>query len=83
MCNSLLSVLFDSLAAEYGPKQGPGYGPREDVHLLKTVLQDSINLLEQVGYLNLDPVCRDGVPKKKKCIAEDNRLILWHACSAR
>ncbi|XP_047424144.1 protein Aster-C [Mugil cephalus] len=37
-----------SLAAEYGPKPGPGYGAREDLHLLKTVLQDSINLLEQL-----------------------------------
>ncbi|XP_035514131.1 protein Aster-C-like [Morone saxatilis] len=37
-----------SLASEYGPKQGPGYRTREDVQLLKTVLQDSINLLEQL-----------------------------------
>lgn len=42
-------MLFDSLAPEYGPRQGPGYRSREEMHLLKTVLQDSINLLEQVG----------------------------------
>ncbi|XP_029385441.1 protein Aster-C isoform X2 [Echeneis naucrates] len=37
-----------SLAPEYGPKQGPGYRTREEMLLLKTVLQDSINLLEQL-----------------------------------
>ncbi|XP_045923434.1 protein Aster-C isoform X3 [Micropterus dolomieu] len=37
-----------SLASEYLPKQGPGYGATQDMQLLKTVLQDSINLLEQL-----------------------------------
>ncbi|XP_075936423.1 protein Aster-C [Anarhichas minor] len=37
-----------SLAAEYGPKQGPEYRTREDAQLLKNVLQDSINLLQQL-----------------------------------
>ncbi|GAA6214971.1 GRAM domain-containing protein 1C [Lates japonicus] len=37
-----------SLAPEYGPRQGPGYRSREEMQLLKTVLQDSINLLEQL-----------------------------------
>ncbi|XP_028289236.1 protein Aster-C [Parambassis ranga] len=37
-----------SFAPEYGPKPGPGYRSREEMHLLKTVLQDSINLLEQL-----------------------------------
>ncbi|XP_041669984.1 protein Aster-C isoform X2 [Cheilinus undulatus] len=37
-----------SLAPEYGPRQGPGYRSIEDMQLLKTVLQDSINLLEQL-----------------------------------
>ncbi|XP_044031668.1 protein Aster-C isoform X3 [Siniperca chuatsi] len=37
-----------SLAPEYGPRQGPGYRTTEDMQLLKTVLQDSINLLEQL-----------------------------------
>ncbi|XP_028425711.1 protein Aster-C isoform X3 [Perca flavescens] len=35
-----------SFASEYGPKQRPGF--TEDAQLLKTVLQDSINLLEQL-----------------------------------
>ncbi|XP_049420858.1 protein Aster-C isoform X1 [Epinephelus fuscoguttatus] len=37
-----------SLASEYGPRQGPGFRSPEDAQLLKTVLQDSINLLEQL-----------------------------------
>lgn len=37
-----------SMAPEYGPKQAPGYRTREDTELLKNVLQDSINLLEQL-----------------------------------
>lgn len=37
-----------SLASEYLPRQGPGYGATQDMQLLKTVLQDSINLLEQL-----------------------------------
>lgn len=37
-----------SLASEYGPKQGPAIRTREEMDLLKTVLQDSINLLEQL-----------------------------------
>ncbi|XP_037613464.1 protein Aster-C isoform X2 [Sebastes umbrosus] len=37
-----------SLAPEYAPRQGPGYRTIEDAQLLKTVLQDSINLLEQL-----------------------------------
>lgn len=37
-----------SLASEYSPRQGPGYRSREEARLLKTVLQDSINLLEQL-----------------------------------
>uniref|UniRef100_A0A8C3ASQ5 GRAM domain containing 1C n=2 Tax=Cyclopterus lumpus TaxID=8103 RepID=A0A8C3ASQ5_CYCLU len=37
-----------SLAPEYGPRSGPEYRAREDAQLLKTVLQDSINLLEQL-----------------------------------
>ncbi|KAM8823201.1 protein Aster-C isoform 2-T3 [Spinachia spinachia] len=38
----------DSLASEYGPRQGPEYRSRGDPQLLKSVLQDSINLLEQL-----------------------------------
>ncbi|XP_041824627.1 protein Aster-C [Melanotaenia boesemani] len=37
-----------SLVPEYGPKLGSAYRTNEDMHLLKTVLQDSINLLEQL-----------------------------------
>ncbi|XP_034562702.1 protein Aster-C isoform X2 [Notolabrus celidotus] len=37
-----------SLAPEYGPRPGPGFTTTEDLQLLKTVLQDSINLLEQL-----------------------------------
>ncbi|XP_056155452.1 protein Aster-C [Lampris incognitus] len=37
-----------SLAPDYGPRQGPGHRCREETQLLKTVLQDSINLLEQL-----------------------------------
>ncbi|XP_033494108.1 protein Aster-C isoform X1 [Epinephelus lanceolatus] len=37
-----------SLASEYEPRQGPGFRSPEDVQLLKTVLQDSIKLLEQL-----------------------------------
>nr|XP_040022808.1 protein Aster-C [Gasterosteus aculeatus aculeatus]XP_040022809.1 protein Aster-C [Gasterosteus aculeatus aculeatus] len=37
-----------SLASEYGPRQGPAYRSRGDPQLLKSVLQDSINLLEQL-----------------------------------
>ncbi|KAM3860700.1 protein Aster-C [Diretmus argenteus] len=36
-----------SLPPDYGPRQGPGYSTTE-IHLLKAVLQDSINLLEQL-----------------------------------
>lgn len=41
-------LLFGSLAPDYGPRQGPAYRTSEEMQLLKTVLQDSINLLEQV-----------------------------------
>ncbi|KAM4543705.1 protein Aster-C isoform 2-T2 [Fundulus diaphanus] len=34
--------------AQYGPRPRPGVGPNEDMQLLKTVLQDSIQLLEQL-----------------------------------
>ncbi|XP_071369362.1 protein Aster-C [Centroberyx affinis] len=37
-----------SLPPDYGPRQGPGYRSREEMHLLKAVLQDSITLLEQL-----------------------------------
>ncbi|XP_071769832.2 protein Aster-C isoform X2 [Centroberyx gerrardi] len=37
-----------SLTPDYGPRQGPGYRSREEMHLLKAVLQDSITLLEQL-----------------------------------
>ncbi|XP_070784319.1 protein Aster-C [Enoplosus armatus] len=37
-----------SLAPEYGPRPGPGHGTTEDMQMLKTVLQHSINLLEQL-----------------------------------
>ncbi|XP_037550236.1 protein Aster-C [Nematolebias whitei] len=37
-----------SFTPEYGPKQGPRFRTNEDMRLLKTVLQDSINLLEQL-----------------------------------
>ncbi|XP_069015499.1 protein Aster-C [Embiotoca jacksoni] len=37
-----------SFASEYGPKRAPGYRTTEEMHMLKTVLQDSINLLEQL-----------------------------------
>ncbi|XP_056869538.1 protein Aster-C isoform X3 [Takifugu flavidus] len=36
-----------SMIPEYGPRQAPG-STREDAQLLRTVLQDSINLLEQL-----------------------------------
>lgn len=48
--NWLFFLFFvDSLAPEYGPRQAHMYRSTEDMQLLKTVLQDSINLLEQVG----------------------------------
>ncbi|XP_074549614.1 protein Aster-C isoform X1 [Halichoeres trimaculatus] len=37
-----------SLAPEYGSRPGSGFRSMEDMQLLKTVLQDSINLLEQL-----------------------------------
>ncbi|KAM3593709.1 uncharacterized protein V6R79_019715 [Siganus canaliculatus] len=37
-----------SLAPEFGPRQVPPFRTREEMQLLKTVLQDSINLLEQL-----------------------------------
>ncbi|XP_026217600.1 protein Aster-C isoform X2 [Anabas testudineus] len=37
-----------SFVPEYGPKQEPGFRTKEEMYLLKTVLQDSINLLEQL-----------------------------------
>ncbi|XP_037312271.1 protein Aster-C [Pungitius pungitius] len=37
-----------SLTSEYGPRQGPEYRSRGDPELLKSVLQDSIKLLEQL-----------------------------------
>lgn len=37
-----------SMATDYSAAQGPGYRSREELHLLKTVLQDSISLLEQL-----------------------------------
>uniref|UniRef100_UPI0037E73226 protein Aster-C isoform X2 n=1 Tax=Semicossyphus pulcher TaxID=241346 RepID=UPI0037E73226 len=37
-----------SLNPDCGSRQGPGYRTVEDIQLLKTVLQDSINLLEQL-----------------------------------
>ncbi|XP_075994203.1 protein Aster-C isoform X2 [Genypterus blacodes] len=37
-----------STAPDYGPRQGPAPRTGEEMHLLKTVLQDSINLLEQL-----------------------------------
>ncbi|XP_042254853.1 protein Aster-C [Thunnus maccoyii] len=37
-----------SVMPEYGPRQGPGFRTREEAQLLKTVLQDSISLLEQL-----------------------------------
>lgn len=43
--------LFNSLAAEYGSKLGAALRSPEELRLLKNVLQDSINLLEQVGCL--------------------------------
>lgn len=42
-------VLFGSMIPEYGPRQAPAFSAREDAQLLRTVLQDSISLLEQVG----------------------------------
>ncbi|XP_029003004.1 protein Aster-C [Betta splendens] len=36
------------LAPEYGPRPDPGFRTREEMYLLKNVLQDSINLLEQL-----------------------------------
>ncbi|XP_051738458.1 protein Aster-C isoform X1 [Ctenopharyngodon idella] len=37
-----------SLAPDLGPRQGMPHRSREEAHLLKAVLQDSINLLEQL-----------------------------------
>lgn len=49
--NGLNKLVFSiySFAPEYGSKPGSGYRNNEEMSLLKTVLQDSINLLEQVG----------------------------------
>lgn len=41
--------LSSSMTPAYGPRHAPGYTSAEDTQLLRTVLQDSINLLEQVG----------------------------------
>lgn len=38
----------NSFGPQYGPKPGPGFRTNEDMDLLKTVLQDSILLLEQL-----------------------------------
>lgn len=43
------SVLAGSFTTEYSSGPRPAFTTREDAQLLKTVLQDSINLLEQVG----------------------------------
>lgn len=40
------------MTPEYGPRHAPGYTTREDTQLLRTVLQDSINLLQQVGCMS-------------------------------
>lgn len=45
-------VLFSSIISEHGPRQAPGYTPKADTQLLRTVLQDSINLLEQVRCMS-------------------------------
>lgn len=45
-------VPLSSTIPEYGPGQAPGYTPKEDTQLLRTVLQDSINLLEQVRFMS-------------------------------
>ncbi|XP_015250793.1 PREDICTED: GRAM domain-containing protein 1C isoform X2 [Cyprinodon variegatus] len=37
-----------SFGPQFGPKPGPGFRTNEDMQLLKTVLQDSIHLLEQL-----------------------------------
>uniref|UniRef100_A0A3P8WJC1 GRAM domain containing 1C n=2 Tax=Cynoglossus semilaevis TaxID=244447 RepID=A0A3P8WJC1_CYNSE len=37
-----------SLASEYGSRRGPEFRTKDEMYLLKTVLQDSINLLEQL-----------------------------------
>lgn len=37
-----------SMTPQYGPRHAPGYPTGENTQLLKTVLQDSINLLEQL-----------------------------------
>lgn len=37
-----------SLAPDFGPRQGMPHRSQEEVHLLRAVLQDSINLLEQL-----------------------------------
>lgn len=56
-------MLFYSLVHEYGPRPQPGFRTREEMYLLKTVLQDSINLLEQVGQLtSLKCYCGDCIP---------------------
>lgn len=43
------SVSAGSFTTEYGSGPRQAFTTREDAQLLKTVLQDSINLLEQVG----------------------------------
>ncbi|XP_029955482.1 protein Aster-C [Salarias fasciatus] len=40
--------LRERTEASFGPKPIPGIRTREEMHMLKTVLQDSINLLEQL-----------------------------------
>ena len=52
LCQRLISffALVGSLASTFGPREAPGFGSGENTQLFKTVLQDSINLLEQVGW---------------------------------
>lgn len=45
----LNSPLFFSVSPDLGPRQSAPHRTYEDMHLLRAVLQDSINLLEQVN----------------------------------
>ncbi|KAF3836533.1 hypothetical protein F7725_029091 [Dissostichus mawsoni] len=45
------------LGPDYMPRQGPEFQSREDAQLLKNVLQDSINLLEQLSLGAAQELC--------------------------
>uniref|UniRef100_A0A8C7TN27 GRAM domain containing 1C n=1 Tax=Oncorhynchus mykiss TaxID=8022 RepID=A0A8C7TN27_ONCMY len=62
-----------SFAADFFPEPAPTYRTREETLLLKTVLQDSIKLLEQVSQTT-SYVCVTGsrIPPAGVCVCTDN-----------